>query len=94
MLKYLRRCGVTSDMLYTAGIGSVAISLASWLISMRCEEETRARADHWGIFVGEWAPAFFAMGAAMRMEEEWGEETESEMVGGLKRRARGKMPVH
>ena len=94
MLKYMRRSGVTSDMLYTAGIASVGISLMSWLLSMRYEEGTRARADRWGIFVGEWAPTFFAMGAAMRMQEEWGDETESERVGEMKRRAREKMPVH
>jgi hypothetical protein len=31
------------------------------------------------------------MGAAMRMEEEWGEESEYEKVGEMKHRAREKM---
>jgi hypothetical protein len=93
MLRYMRRAGITSPMLYTAGMASVAISMASWLMSMRFEDDGRARADRWGIFVGEWAPTFFAMGIAMRLEEEWGEEQESERVGEMKRRAREAMPV-
>ncbi len=94
MLKYMRRIGISSDMLYAAGMGSVAISLMSWLVSMRYEQDNRARADRWGIFVGEWAPTFFGMGAAMRMQEEWGEETEYDQVADMKRRARDKMPAH
>jgi hypothetical protein len=27
------------------------------------------RADRWGLFVGEWAPTFFALGVALRIEE-------------------------
>jgi hypothetical protein len=94
MLRYMRRAGITSHMLYTAGMGSIAISMAAWLMSMRFESAGADRADRWGIFVGEWAPTFFAMGIAMRLEEEWAEEDEYEAAGGpTRRRARDAMPV-
>ncbi len=94
MLSYMRRAGITSQMLYTAGMGSIGLSMASWMLSRRYEPAGPDRADHWGLFVGQWAPTFFALGVAMRVEEEWGEEVEYEKIGEMKRRAREKMPVH
>lgn len=35
-------------------------------------EASRAQADRWGLFVGEWAPTFFAIGIALRLEEQGG----------------------
>mgnify|MGYP000005738837 FL=1 len=35
-------------------------------------ENSRAQADRWGLFVGEWAPISFAMGSALRPEEQGG----------------------
>ncbi|WP_199810092.1 hypothetical protein [Streptomyces vinaceus] len=32
---------------------------------MKAEAAGTARADRWGIFVGEWAPTFFALGLAL-----------------------------
>ncbi|MGW1438655.1 hypothetical protein ACWD7M_25845 [Streptomyces griseus] len=32
---------------------------------MKVEPAGTARADRWGIFVGEWAPTFFALGLAL-----------------------------
>ncbi|WP_239116738.1 hypothetical protein [Planotetraspora phitsanulokensis] len=61
--------GVRSHMMYTAGIASIGLTAASWLLSKRYERAGVNRADHWGLFVGEWAPTFFAMGVALRMEE-------------------------
>lgn len=67
MLTALRNCGVRSDHLFTAGVVSIGLSVASWVSSRKAEDV--ARADRWGIFVGEWAPAFFALGAALRIDE-------------------------
>ncbi|WP_043252702.1 hypothetical protein [Streptomyces vinaceus] len=36
-----------------------------WCGSMKAEAAGTARADRWGIFVGEWAPTFFALGLAL-----------------------------
>ncbi|MFC6086462.1 hypothetical protein [Sphaerisporangium aureirubrum] len=60
--------GVRSGMMYTAGIVSVGMSFLSWILSKEYENDI-ARADRWGLFVGEWAPTFFAMGVALRIEE-------------------------
>ena len=35
-------------------------------------EASRAQADRWGLFVGEWAPTFFAIGISLRLEEQGG----------------------
>ncbi|MFC4592254.1 hypothetical protein [Sphaerisporangium corydalis] len=55
-------------MMYTAGIISVGASFVSWILSKEYEGDI-ARADRWGLFVGEWAPTFFAMGVALKIEE-------------------------
>ncbi|GII81864.1 hypothetical protein Sru01_68460 [Sphaerisporangium rufum] len=68
MIKALHKMGIRSGMMYMAGVMSVGASIVSWNIS-RQHERSRMRADHWGIFVGEWAPTFFAIGLALRMEE-------------------------
>jgi hypothetical protein len=68
MIRTLHRMGIRSGMMYTAGIVSVGASFISWLLSKEVEEDL-ARADRWGLFVGEWAPTFFAMGVALRIEE-------------------------
>ena len=35
-------------------------------------EASRAQADRWGLFVGELAPTFFAIGIALTLEEQGG----------------------
>ncbi len=69
MINTLHKMGIRSNFMYTAGIASVALAFASWAASKRLEDAGLERADRWGIFVGEWAPTFFAMGIALRMEE-------------------------
>jgi hypothetical protein len=93
MIKIMRKMGITSPMMYTAGLVSIGLSVASWWTSRNVESAGIDRADRWGIFVGQWAPTFFALGNAMRMEEEMGEVTPSEKVEKIKARAREKMPV-
>ncbi|MFA1546908.1 hypothetical protein [Actinomadura chokoriensis] len=69
MIKTLHKWGLKSDYMYTAGLASIGLAFASWAASNRYEAQGLERADRWGIFVGEWAPTFFAMGVALRMEE-------------------------
>lgn len=69
MIKTLHKWGMRSSLMYTMGIGSIGLACASWAASNRLEAAGLERADRWGIFVGEWAPTFFAMGVALRMEE-------------------------
>ncbi|MFF4874422.1 hypothetical protein ACIPQA_32995 [Streptomyces sp. NPDC090109] len=63
IVKKLHESGVRSEHAYLAAVGSIGLSLASWLTSNR--QENLERADRWGIFVGEWAPTFFALGLAL-----------------------------
>ncbi|MGJ7907294.1 hypothetical protein ACOQFL_12525 [Actinopolyspora sp. H202] len=69
MLSMLRKYGVDSDKMFVAGVASILFSITSWGASRGLQGEHLARADRWGIFIGEWAPTFFALGAAMRVEE-------------------------
>ncbi|MFJ5834142.1 hypothetical protein [Streptomyces sp. NPDC093089] len=59
----LHEAGLRSEHAYLAAMGSIGLSLVSWLASNR--RENLERADRWGIFVGEWAPTFFALGLAL-----------------------------
>jgi hypothetical protein len=93
MIRIMRKAGISSSMLYTAGIASIGLSVASWFTSRNLESKGIARADRWGIFVGQWAPTFFALGNAMRMEEEMGQTRPSEKAEQMKAGAREKMPV-
>ena len=74
MLRKLRHLGLTSDMMYAAGFGSIGLSILSWYVSKNKENAGIDRADRWGLFVGEWAPTFFALGAGLRLEEEFDRE--------------------
>lgn len=93
MIRIMRKAGISSSMLYTAGLASIGLSVASWFTSRNLESKGIARADRWGIFVGQWAPAFFALGNAMRLEEEMGDTRPAEKVEQMKAKAREKMPV-
>jgi hypothetical protein len=44
---------------------------------MRAEEAGIDRADRWGIFIGEWAPTFFALGVGLRLDEIHGSPSEN-----------------
>jgi hypothetical protein len=89
----MRKAGISSSMLYSAGLASIGLSVASWFTSRNIESKGIARADRWGIFVGQWAPTFFALGNAMRMKEEMGETRPSEKVEQMKASVREKMSV-
>ncbi len=69
MIKKMQELGVTSSIAYTAGMVSIGMSFASWLMSKKAERAGLDRADRWGIFVGLWAPTFFGIGNALKMEE-------------------------
>ncbi|WP_394437194.1 hypothetical protein [Streptomyces sp. SGAir0957] len=68
IVKKLHEAGVKSEHAYCAAVGSIGLSIASWVASNR--SECTERADRWGIFVGEWAPTFFALGLALANYEE------------------------
>ena len=69
MLQKLHDSGLRADHCYMAGFASIGISFLSWMLSKHLETAGIDRADRWGIFVGEWAPTFFALGLALKHEE-------------------------
>ncbi|MDP9865949.1 MULTISPECIES: hypothetical protein [Streptosporangium] len=80
MISMLHKMGVRSGMMYTAGLASIGLSFATWLTSREVESAGLDRADRWGIFIGQWAPTFFALGIALRIEET--HATDTRAVGG------------
>ncbi|MET8534468.1 hypothetical protein ABZV67_21660 [Streptomyces sp. NPDC005065] len=69
IVKMLHDKGLKSEHAYCAGFLSIGLSIASWFGSMKVEPLGVARADRCGIFVGEWAPTFFAIGLALAKYE-------------------------
>jgi hypothetical protein len=69
VIKKMQEMGITSSIAYAAGIASIAMSVASWAVSKKAERAGLDRADRWGIYVGLWAPTFFGIGNALKLEE-------------------------
>lgn len=72
MLHYLSTHGLKSHHLYAAGLISIGVSFASWTVSQLKPDNPRSQSDRWGLFVGEWAPTFIALGTALKLEEQDG----------------------
>lgn len=67
-LTMLRGWGVRSTHAYTAGFLAIAVTIVKWLLTLT--HDRREQADRWGLFIGEWAPTLFALGVALKHEEE------------------------
>lgn len=65
IVKKLHESGIRSEHAYAAGFISIGLTVVTWSASLRVEKKGEERADRWGIFVGEWAPTFFALGLAL-----------------------------
>lgn len=65
----LHRAGFKSEWAYLGGFVSIGVSLVAWLGSRAKPGDDKAQSDRWGIFVGHWAPTFFALGIALKQEE-------------------------
>ena len=62
------KLGVRSNHAYILGFASIGLSLGAWALS-RGKKDDKAQSDRWGIFIGHWAPTFFAVGLALRTKE-------------------------
>ena len=65
----LSAAGFRSEWAFVGGFLSIGLSLLSWSAS-RAKKDDRAQSDRWGIFIGHCAPTFFALGIALKLEEE------------------------
>lgn len=77
MLNLISSLGVKSQHMYTAGLTSVGLSFVSWTVSRIKPDDSKSQSDRWGIFVGQWAPTFLALGTALKLEEQ-----EKDMLSG------------
>jgi hypothetical protein len=68
-IKALSDVGFKSQWAYLGGFASIGLSMTSWLIS-RGKRDDKAQSDRWGIFIGHWAPTFFALGLALKHQDE------------------------
>jgi hypothetical protein len=66
MMSKFRSLGLTPGMSYTAGLLSIAASIAIWNST---KDKDVPHAERFGIFVGLWAPTFFAIGNGLEMVE-------------------------
>lgn len=69
LVERLHGMGMRAEHAYAAGTISIGLSVVSWLVSKKVENAGSDRADRWGIFVGQWAPTFFALGNGLRSYE-------------------------
>lgn len=71
VIKKMHDMGIRSEHAYMAAMASIGLSVATWALSLNAEPGAGvARADRWGIFVGEWAPTFFGLGVALSHYEQ------------------------
>jgi hypothetical protein len=59
MVQLLKKVGLSQDLMYALGLASVGASIAIWNAN---KSDDKAHAERLGIFVGLWAPTFFAIG--------------------------------
>ena len=59
MIQTFRKIGLSQDLMYVLGLASVGASIAIWNARKGGDD---AHAERFGIFVGLWAPTFFAIG--------------------------------
>ncbi|MEU3696011.1 hypothetical protein AB0E75_10380 [Streptomyces griseoviridis] len=71
IVKKMHDMGVKSEHAYLAAFASIGLTVAAWATSLSAEPGAGiARADRWGLFVGEWAPTFFGLGLALSHYEQ------------------------
>jgi len=66
MIKLLKKVGLSQDVMYVLGLASVGASIAIWNSK---KSDDIAHAERFGIFVGLWAPTFFAIGNGLTSTE-------------------------
>ena len=70
MIKQLHEMGVRSEHAYIGGFASILFTWLAYFTSRAKKGDDKAQSDRWGIFIGHWAPTFFALGVALRLEEQ------------------------
>ncbi len=59
-----------STICFIFGFASIIGSIATWILTGGADAESKAHAERFGIFIGLWAPTFFALSTRLdRMDE-------------------------
>ena len=72
---FLKKVGVSSDLLHSLGLASILGSVSLWGRSLsQSDKDASARAERLAIFVGLWPPTFFLLGKVLQDIEATPEE--------------------
>jgi hypothetical protein len=69
-IELAHRAGVRSRHAYIGGFASIVLALVTWGVSRTKPSDSKSQSDRWGIFIGHWAPTFFAVGLALKTKED------------------------
>ncbi len=67
IVKRMQQLGISSDLLQILGFASIFASIATWRKAKSSGDA--AHAERFGIFVGLWAPTFFALASEVAVVE-------------------------
>ena len=67
IVQTLRATGISSDVLHLAALASIGGSILTWRAAK--SKGDPAHAERFGIFIGLWAPTFFALADAVKQAE-------------------------
>ncbi|MET9902876.1 hypothetical protein [Streptomyces sp. NPDC006446] len=81
IIEKMHDMGIRSEHAYLAAMASIGLSVVAWAGSLKIEPGVDiARADRWGIYIGEWAPTFFGLGLALSQYEQQDDAIASELL--------------
>lgn len=67
LVNKMHKIGINSDIMAVLGFASIAGSIATWRTAKGSGDS--AHAERFGIFVGLWAPTFFALAGQLATAE-------------------------
>lgn len=67
LVQQMHKIGITSDIMAVLGFASIVGSIATWRTAKGSGDS--AHAERFGIFVGLWAPTFFALAGQLATAE-------------------------
>ena len=68
LVQQMNKLGISSDVLQVLGFASIFASIATWRAAKGSGDV--AHAERFGIFVGLWAPTFFALSGQVALAED------------------------
>ena len=62
LTKKLHDCGLRSDFLHVASLGSIGLCIGLWIRAKTVDQDERGNAERRALFVGLWPPMFWLIG--------------------------------